>query len=600
MAQSQIRILCIAPYEGMRTAMLKEAEQYPQISLDAYTANLAEGVELVRNLENVYYDVIISRGGTAEMIAAVSHLPVISIRISVYDLLRTVKMVSNYAGHYAIVGFPDITRTAHVLCDLLQIEADIYTVRSESEVAGVLRSISEKGPQKVICDMITHTIARELNIDAFLITSGSESIRDALDQAVSLHQTFGKIRRENLYLQKYVSELGCPLIVLNDNGEVLYTSFSELPPQLLTLLQTHSKSVGTHHPHKFLYERETGLFEVTGQRIRIAGRNDILFHLQPYTISVKEKNIGIRAVTQTECAHLFRNSFFSVSGSMGEMEERLRQMARTRRPVMISGETGSGKEQIARAIYLNSQSVHSPMFTVDCALIPDKSWDYLFSHESSPLNGRDLTVYFQHLETVSGRRLTQFLAALTETNLSSRIRLIFSTDSHENAALPEAPSLILNRVSCLVLSMPPLRSRRDEIPSLASLYLAHLNMNTGKQIIGPDPDSSRLLQSYDWPGNYIQFKHVLTELATITESSYIRSSDTAELLGRERQMHSKTAYTTIFGENCISTTGKTLEEITRDAVLSVLDACGGNQSKAARQLEISRSTLWRYLNRETE
>ena len=155
MAQSQIRILCIAPYEGMRTAMLKEAEQYPQISLDAYTANLAEGVELVRDLENVYYDVIISRGGTAEMIAAVSHLPVISIRISVYDLLRTVKMVSNYAGHYAIVGFPDITRTAHVLCDLLQIEADIYTVRSESEVAGVLRSISEKGPQKVICDMIS-------------------------------------------------------------------------------------------------------------------------------------------------------------------------------------------------------------------------------------------------------------------------------------------------------------------------------------------------------------------------------------------------------------------------------------------------------------
>src|SRR5699024_12544045 len=88
----------------------------------------------------------------------------------------------------------------------------------------------------------------------------------------------------------------------------------------------------------------------------------------------------------------------------------------------------------------------------------------------------------------------------------------------------------------------PLRSRRDELPSLASLYLSSLNAELGKQIIGFDPRASEQLLQYDWPNNYTQFKQVLQELVTLTDSAYIRGSAVAEVLARERSTyHSEAA-----------------------------------------------------------
>lgn len=115
--EEKIRVLGIAPYEGMCTAMKNVAEDHPQLHLDAFVGDLDAGVELVRRYEPEGYDVIVSRGGTAEMIARITELPVVSIPISVYDILRAIKMAENYSKLYAIVGFPTITEPAHTLCD---------------------------------------------------------------------------------------------------------------------------------------------------------------------------------------------------------------------------------------------------------------------------------------------------------------------------------------------------------------------------------------------------------------------------------------------------------------------------------------------------
>ena len=115
-------ILGIAPYDGMQTAMERVAEEFPNIQLDAYTGDLEAGASIVRSVQLENYDVIISRGGTADRIREVTDLPVVSIQLSVYDVLRAIKMAENYSNLYAIVGFPSITEPAHTLCDLLRLE----------------------------------------------------------------------------------------------------------------------------------------------------------------------------------------------------------------------------------------------------------------------------------------------------------------------------------------------------------------------------------------------------------------------------------------------------------------------------------------------
>ena len=97
---------------------------------------------------------------------------------------------------------------------------------------------------------------------------------------------------------------------------------------------------------------------------------------------------------------------------------------------------------------------------------------------------------------------------------------------------------------------------------------------------------------YDWPGNYTQFKHVLKELALAVSQPYISSSDVADILARERRLHRQPSSSADF-----SVFDGTLEEITGQIVRQVLNVCGGNQSMAAKRLNISRTTLWRIMNK---
>ena len=118
--EDKIRILGIAPYEAMRSAMLRLARGHEELELNVYVGDLQQGAEIVRQHLDAYYDAIISRGGTAELIEQITDIPVVEIALSVYDILRAMKMAENYGKPYAIVGFPSITESAHFLCDLLQ------------------------------------------------------------------------------------------------------------------------------------------------------------------------------------------------------------------------------------------------------------------------------------------------------------------------------------------------------------------------------------------------------------------------------------------------------------------------------------------------
>ncbi|MCD8018379.1 MAG: PrpR N-terminal domain-containing protein, partial [Clostridiales bacterium] len=222
MKRSVTRILGIAPYEGLRIAMIKAVREYPQIRMDVYTGDLINGVEIVHNLESEEYDIIISRGGTAEMIAKTTQIPVISIQISVYDVLRAIKMAENYSRRYAIVGFASVTKAAYTLCDLLQYHLDIITIQAENEIPDIMKQLKESGYHMIISDVISHTTAREMGLDAFLITSGTESIQQAFNRALSVSDDFYALRHENLLLRAACQDEEVKTVIMDEEGNVHY------------------------------------------------------------------------------------------------------------------------------------------------------------------------------------------------------------------------------------------------------------------------------------------------------------------------------------------------------------------------------------------
>ena len=138
--------------------------------------------------------------------------------------------------------------------------------------------------------------------------------------------------------------------------------------------------------------------------------------------------------------------------------------------------------------------------------------------------------------------------------------------------------------------MPPVRELTDELASASSLYINKLNNDLGKQIFGFDPDALSALCNYSWPDNYMQLKRVLSDAVIHSDSNNIKASTIQEILEREKTQY---ALTSPVHSNSGST--KTLQEIIHDAVLAALQDCDGNQTKAAKQLDIGRTTLWRYL-----
>ena len=203
-----IRILAVAPYESMATSLVRAAEAYPGVQLEAYTGDLQAGVEIVQQLDLSAFDVIVSRGGTAGMLRAVTDLPVVEIPVSLYDVLRTIKLAENYTEHAAIVGFPGVTENAHTLCNLMRFDIPIETVHHSDEVAPALRKLRARNIHTVICDMVTHGIARSEGFQAMLITSGESSLHQALQDAESQGGTFRRIRYENQFLRSMGEKVG--------------------------------------------------------------------------------------------------------------------------------------------------------------------------------------------------------------------------------------------------------------------------------------------------------------------------------------------------------------------------------------------------------
>ena len=380
-------------------------------------------------------------------------------------------------------------------------------------------------------------------------------------------------------------------VVLDGNRDPVYSFARNLSDDTLAAMRRRVSLIPENRDLLFYHQEGSVLHAITASRFEIREQRLYLFRDQPAQIPLRAAQSGIRIYDAAECEQLFSGSFFTLSGAIGDLGNRLSTLAASDHPLLILGEDGTGREQIARALYLQSEKKNHPFVVVDGESINDRSWSFLTEHHASPLTTLRTTVFFCHTESLSPQRQQALLSLIEETALARRLWLIFACEAVDGRPVHAFTREIAARLSPLTLSPPTLRSRRDEIPALASLYLSNLNVELGRQLFGFEPSALEMLTRYDWPGNYTQFKHVLQEAAMHTDGMYISGMDIADILARERKFHLGIADE--FGD--FTSGNLTLDEITRKIVEHSLAENNGNQSLTARRLGISRSTLWRML-----
>ena len=277
--------------------------------------------------------------------------------------------------------------------------------------------------------------------------------------------------------------------------------------------------------------------------------------------------------------------FPSVSGSLGGLRKKAAEYANTLQSVLILGEEGTGKTKTAYTLYSQSSYALNPFYEINCRLMTQKNWDQLMTSTNSILLGKKCTLFFRNMECLSGEQARMLLDYLHFSKADVRNRLLFSLKIPEKGEF-SVKNEILQSLSCLVFQIPALRDRKEELPSMAALYINQMNQEFGKSVLNFEMDALEFLTAYSWPGNLTQFKRIIKELVISSETSYISLGALQKALWSEEDSD-------LSGYRLELT--KTLDQITRDIALTVLKEEGGNKTKAAKRLGIARNTLWRIL-----
>lgn len=355
---------------------------------------------------------------------------------------------------------------------------------------------------------------------------------------------------------------------------------------------------------------------------RNAVRNGASFYLiKPVSFSEIKgvlDQIALRADQTQEHIELEHQALFDLMSGNPVMEKMLKmamKIAPTSSTVLIGGETGSGKEFFARIIHRMSNRPSGRFVPMNCGAIPDSLFESeLFGHRKGAFTGADRDkpglVEEAHLGTLfldevgeltppAQVKLLRFLQERTfrrigeNTQRTANVRIIAATNRDLFTAVKEGRFRedLLYRLTVFNLMLPPLRERKETIPTLVKLFVHRLNSLLGKHVNGFSKGAEALLANYDFPGNVRELENILEHAVVLSNGSLIMESDLPESLLRNRLL---------LGAPAPSATAPTdtiipLAAVEKQHIEHALLTLDYNYTEAAKRLGISRSTLWRKI-----
>jgi nitrogen regulation protein NR(I) len=291
--------------------------------------------------------------------------------------------------------------------------------------------------------------------------------------------------------------------------------------------------------------------------------------------------------------------------------------------VLITGESGTGKELIAKALHRGSARRDKPLIKVNCAAIPkDLVESELFGYERGAFTGAVAskpgrfeladggTLFLDEIGEVPVEMQVKLLRALQESEfervggiktLHVDVRLIAATNRDLKALIADGRFRedLYYRLAVVPIELPPLRERREDIPLLVRHFIQKYDDRLGKRVEGIEEEALQLLLGYQWPGNIRELENLMERSVLFADGPLIQASALPDSL-RERGPHPPVPIAAMGPLGAIAApSGASMKEIVRQAqaelekelIARALDETGGNVTRAAKRLQISRKSL---------
>ncbi|MCF8057519.1 MAG: sigma-54 dependent transcriptional regulator [Desulfocapsa sp.] len=291
--------------------------------------------------------------------------------------------------------------------------------------------------------------------------------------------------------------------------------------------------------------------------------------------------------------------------------------------VLILGESGTGKELVARAIHHHSARSKDPFIETNCAAIPDNLMENeLFGHEKGAFTDAGQrykgifeaaeggTVFFDEIGDMALTMQAKILKVIDSNayrrlggheNLETNVRIITATNRNLKEMVKQESfrNDLFYRLNVMTINLPPLRDRKEDIPSLAAYFIERIGAEYGRKIAGLTPEALECLMHYNWPGNVRELRNSLERAMMLEDgtmltpqylSKEIRECVIADLERDEQTRNNKAA---LFSGSYINLPpdGISLTDVEEELIRQAMARFKGNQTRAAKCLHMSRDTL---------
>ncbi len=318
--------------------------------------------------------------------------------------------------------------------------------------------------------------------------------------------------------------------------------------------------------------------------------------------SLLKENLYLKSANNSE------KEIIGVSNKTKELLALIENVAKSPSTILISGETGVGKELVARQIHKIS-SRHNRLFVaVNCAAIPENLIESeLFGHEKGAFTGAfekytgkfeiadGGTLFLDEIGSLPLKMQAKLLRVLQEKSIEPLgsektikvdVRIICATNIDLKKAISEGKFRedLFYRINVIPIFVPPLRERKEDIKVLANYFLKKYANTFGKKIDGFSPEAMEKLVNYDWPGNVRELENLIERLVVLNNTPTIEEEDLPREINRFENSLTET-------EMNIKSLKQATLAFEKNLIEKIVAQAGGNKSKAAKMLGIHRNTL---------
>ena len=598
-----------------------EYQQDPNISIKIQ--DTLNPVEIALDLQHEKKDcIIISSGINARNLQADERVtfPIVAIKPTVFDILIAVKTASEKTRNIAVIALKEYIPDFNRIISLLNIVPQVIAISEYNELPDIMDRLKSQENMTVIGSSIVCSYAKNVGLQSVSIWSET-SVRIAIENALEISNANKQILINNRMLETILNQSNKGVIYIDNDDiirvfnkaslnafkvsdkEVIGRKLTELFPDLPIEQALSTDELEVEH-----------VIDLNGEAVLLScipfeGNNKTpigtMISLQ-YAKKIQESEERYRRKLHKKefVATITFDDILGKSAKIREVKNIAINYAHTNSVVLIAGETGTGKELFAQSIHNESPRSDKSFVAANCAAIPSTLIESeLFGYEEGAFTGAKKDGKLGLFELAHGGTL--FLDEIGEISLTMQSRLLRVLEQKEvlrvgseslryvdvrviaatNKDLWELVQKDLfrkdlyYRLNVLELFIPPLRFRLEDIPALSSKFLSELRKDISpKEILSIA--NSPVLRTYDWPGNIRQLRNIMERFSAM----YERHSDYGDLFSQ-----------ILFPRSVIRGNEPAKTETSLE---SLLQKHNGNRVVVAKELGISRTTLWRRMKEE--